>query len=75
LLAQCLLHGVGQHQEVVFSVRANDRGGKRLERLEGVEFVRRFLLHILPTGIKRIRHYGALACSCKGGNSGPQLNR
>jgi hypothetical protein len=26
-----------------------------------VEFVRRFLLHVLPTGLKRIRHYGLLA--------------
>jgi hypothetical protein len=53
-------------EEVAFNVRANDHGGKRLERLEGEEFVRRFLLHILPTGLKRIRHYGVLASSCKG---------
>lgn len=52
--------------EVVFSVRANEHGGKRLERQAGVEFVRRFLLHILPSGIKRIRHYGVLAPACKG---------
>ena len=52
--------------EVAFNVRTNDKGGKRLERLEGEEFVRRFLLHILPTGLKRIRHYGVLAPSCKG---------
>lgn len=52
--------------EVTFTVRANDKGGKRLERQAGAEFVRRFLLHILPTGIKRIRHYGVLASSCKG---------
>ena len=47
-------------------MRANNQGGKRLERLPGVEFVRRYLLHVLPTGIKRIRHYGVLAPSCKG---------
>ena len=35
-------------------------------RLDGAEFVRRFMLHILPSGIKRIRHYGVLASSCKG---------
>ena len=35
-------------------------------RLQGTEFVRRFMLHILPTGIKRIRHYGVLASACKG---------
>jgi len=52
-------------REVVFSVRADDKGGKRLERLEGAEFVRRFMQHVLPTGIKRIRHYGVLATSCK----------
>lgn len=52
--------------EVAFNMRANDHGGKRLERLDGEEFVRRFLLHILPTGLKRIRHYGVLASACKG---------
>ena len=29
--------------------------------LEAVEFIRRFLLHILPDGFVRIRHYGFLA--------------
>ena len=53
-------------REVVFSVRANDHGGKRTVRLDGTEFVHRFLLHVLPTGSKRIRHYGVLASACKG---------
>ena len=53
-------------EEVAFSVRAKTQGGKRLERLEGAEFVRRFLLHVLPTGVKRVRHYGVLASACKG---------
>jgi len=52
--------------DVAFMVRANDKGGKRLHMLEGTEFVRRFLLHVLPTGVKRIRHYGVLAPCCKG---------
>jgi hypothetical protein len=51
--------------EVVFSVRADDQGGKRRVRLVGAEFIRRFLLHVLPSGIKRIRHYGVLASGCK----------
>jgi len=51
--------------EVAFTVRGDDKGGKRLIRLDGAEFVRRFLQHVLPTGIKRIRHYGVLASSCK----------
>ena len=50
---------------VVFSVRAETQGGKRTVRLDGPEFVRRFMLHVLPTGIKRIRHYGVLASACK----------
>jgi putative transposase len=30
-------------------------------RLKAVEFIRRFLLHVLPPGFVRIRHYGFLA--------------
>ena len=52
-------------EQVAFQVRADESGRKRTIRLEGTEFVRRFLLHVLPTGIKRIRHYGVLAASCK----------
>jgi hypothetical protein len=59
------IRAVGE-RDVVFTVRADDKGGKRTLRLDGAEFVRRFLLHVLPTGIKRIRHYGVLASSCKG---------
>ncbi len=51
--------------EVVFSVRANAHGGKRQVTMAGEEFIRRFLLHVLPTGIQRIRHYGVLANGCK----------
>ena len=29
--------------------------------LEGIEFIRRFLLHVLPSGFMKIRHYGFLA--------------
>jgi hypothetical protein len=58
--------GAVTQSSVVFSVRADDQGGKRTVRLAGPEFVRRFLLHVLPTGLKRIRHYGVLASACKG---------
>lgn len=51
--------------EVVFTVRANDQGGKRCVRLPTEEFIRRLLLHVLPRGVKRIRHYGVLANGCK----------
>lgn len=33
----------------------------KVMRLEPDEFVRRFLLHVLPSGFQRIRHYGLLA--------------
>jgi hypothetical protein len=52
-------------QQVALRVRADANGGKRIVKLAGVEFVRRFLLHVLPTGIKRIRHYGLLAPAAK----------
>lgn len=58
------IRSVGE-SEVAFNVRADDQGGKRLVRLPGAEFVRRFMQHVLPTGIKRIRHYGVLASACK----------
>ena len=34
---------------------------QRLMTLDALEFIRRFLLHILPAGFQRIRHYGLLA--------------
>jgi hypothetical protein len=51
--------------QVAFAVRADDKGGKRVQKLNGQEFVRRFLQHVLPSGVKRIRHYGVLASGCK----------
>lgn len=34
---------------------------QRLMTLDAIEFIRRFLLHILPSGFQRLRHYGVLA--------------
>ena len=34
---------------------------KRVMTLTALEFVRRLLLHVLPTGFMRLRHYGILA--------------
>jgi hypothetical protein len=33
----------------------------KVMRLTAAEFTRRFLLHVLPSGLQRIRHYGLLA--------------
>ena len=35
-------------------------------QLSAVEFIRRFLLHVLPKGFVHIRHYGFLANSVRG---------
>jgi Putative transposase/Transposase zinc-binding domain len=45
------------------------KGGRRknkVMRIEVGEFMRRFLLHILPNGFHRIRHYGLLANGHRG---------
>ena len=34
-------------------------------RLDADEFIRRFLLHVLPHGFTRLRHYGLLANRCR----------
>lgn len=50
--------------QVTFRVRDNARPGKtQVECLSADTFIGRFLLHVLPSGLKRIRHYGLLA-SC-----------
>ncbi len=41
--------------------RANGRARQKLMRLATDEFIRRFLLHVLPKGFHRIRHYGLFA--------------
>jgi hypothetical protein len=38
-----------------------DRNTRKIMTLDAVEFIRRFLLHVLPDGFMRIRHYGFLA--------------
>ena len=48
--------------EVKFKVRDNANPGKKqVVRLPAETFIQRFLLHVLPRGFKRIRHYGILA--------------
>jgi hypothetical protein len=46
--------------------RRNGQARYRTMTLSAEEFIRRFLLHVLPKGFHRIRHYGRLAsASCK----------
>jgi Putative transposase/Transposase zinc-binding domain len=49
-------------EEVCLHYRDRAHGNaRRLMRLPSQEFLRRFLLHVLPAGFKRIRHYGLTA--------------
>jgi hypothetical protein len=41
--------------------RASGRRESKVMRLEIPEFIRRFLLHTLPNGFQRVRHYGLFA--------------
>jgi hypothetical protein len=48
--------------KVTFRWKDYQRGNRqRTMTLDAVEFLRRFLLHVLPRGFKRIRHYGFFA--------------
>jgi hypothetical protein len=48
--------------KVTFSWRDyRDNNKKKTMTVTAVEFIRRFMLHILPSGFRKIRHYGILA--------------
>jgi hypothetical protein len=48
--------------------RLKGRGRYKVMTLEPGEFMRRFLLHVLPGRFHRIRHYGLLANCCRAAN-------
>lgn len=61
-------HGGLDDGEVAFRVRTDAMSGKkRTLHLPATEFIDRFLKHLLPSGFKRIRHYGLLAPRHKAG--------
>jgi len=52
--------------QVTFRYRDRCDGDKcKLMTIAAQEFIRRFLLHVIPDSYKRIRHYGFLANRCK----------
>jgi hypothetical protein len=52
--------------KVTFRWKDYAHGGKqRKMTLAAEEFIRRFLLHVLPKGFVRIRHYGWMANRCR----------
>ena len=48
--------------------RAKGRARQKVMRLATNEFIRRFLIHVLPTGFHRIRHYGLFASAVRAQN-------
>lgn len=42
-----------------------DHDRQKVMSLPAEEFIRRFLLHVLPKGLMRIRHFGFLANCCR----------
>jgi hypothetical protein len=55
-----------ENGQVVFSYRDYaDNNRQKQMRLPVVEFIRRFMLHIVPAGFRRIRYYGFLAARAR----------
>ena len=51
-----------QNGQVTFRWRDSSDGNRqKLMTIDAVEFIRRFLLHVLPRGFVKIRHFGFLA--------------
>ena len=48
--------------------RAKGDARYKLMTLDADEFIRRFLIHVLPQGFHRIRHYGLFASGTRAGN-------
>lgn len=48
--------------------RADGRDRQKVTTLATGEFIRRFLIHVLPQGFHRIRHYGLFASGARADN-------
>lgn len=55
------LHSIEEGRVHFFAKDYRNGGERRLTSLDGVEFLRRLLLHVLPDRFVRIRYYGLLA--------------
>jgi Putative transposase len=50
------------NREIIFSYRdRKNHDRQKTMTLDAHEFIRRFLLHVIPKGFVRVRHYGFLA--------------
>jgi len=50
---------------VTFTYKDKEAGKWKKMTLDAMEFIRRFLQHVLPTGFMKIRHFGFLNANCK----------
>ncbi len=46
---------------VTFRYKDNSTGLWKMEQITGIEFIRRFLLHVLPKGFHKVRYFGLWA--------------
>jgi hypothetical protein len=53
-----------QDRKVFFKYRKNKSNRWRIMALEIMEFMRRFLQHVLPTGFMKVRYYGFMSPVC-----------
>jgi hypothetical protein len=49
---------------VVFSYRKKGSNRLRHVTVDAMEFIRRFLQHVLPSGFMKVRHYGFMSANC-----------
>ncbi len=49
---------------VTFSYRKKDSNRLRKVTIDVLEFIRRFLQHVLPAGFMKVRHYGFMSSNC-----------
>ena len=50
--------------QVTFTYRRVGSNRRRKMTLEAMEFLRRFLQHVLPSGLQKVRYYGFLSPAC-----------
>jgi hypothetical protein len=53
-----------KHRIVIFTYRKPGSSRRRTTRLDAIEFIRRFLQHVLPAGFMKVRHFGFMNPSC-----------
>jgi hypothetical protein len=49
---------------VTFSYRKPRSARRRTTQLDAIEFMRRFLQHVLPSGFMKVRHFGFMNANC-----------